>query len=206
MLIRHSRGYLPHIDFPQGTYFLTFRLHDSLPVRLLQQWQNELQSSVRSAANNKASVYAFHKEYFHKIQNYLDTSTGSCWLREPTIARIVLNALRYFDGQRYTLHAWTIMPNHVHVLFMVSTGFNLSAITHTWKSFTAKQANQVLGRTGPFWQRESYDRLIKSQRQMEFVVRYILNNPVKAGLCKEFFQWPWTGCSAEIQDLAKRFF
>ena len=124
----------------------------------------------------------------------------------PKIAGFVVCALRFFDGQRYILHTWTVMPNHVHVLFTTSGSWNLSSIVHSWKSYTANKANHLLSCSGRFWQPEYFDQLIKSERQFQFAVRYILNNPVKAGLCKEVYEWPWSGCSADIQHLANRFF
>jgi len=206
MLTRHTRGYLPHVDAPEGTYFLTFRLHDSLPAKALAEFRTELRLRKFQQKQNLHSTYHWDDEYFRRIEGYLDESAGNCWLGQPKIASLVSNALRYFDNERYILHTWTIMPNHVHVLFTLLKDFHLSSIAHSWKSFTAKEANRILGRSGSFWQRESFDRLIRSDRQMEFTIRYILNNPVKAGLCKEMFQWPWSGCSAEIQDIARKFF
>jgi REP element-mobilizing transposase RayT len=97
------------------------------------------------------------------------------------------------------------MPNHVHVLLKLLEDFSLSSILHSWKNFTAREANRVLARTGEFWQREYFDILVTSERQLEFFLRYILNNPVKAGLCDHIFQWPWTGCSDEMQSIARRF-
>jgi hypothetical protein len=83
MLTRHSRGYLPHIEIPDATYFLTFRLHDSLPAPLIFQWNSELQSQKLQQTRNAASMYLLEKEYFRKIQDYLDTNTGNCWLGNP---------------------------------------------------------------------------------------------------------------------------
>jgi REP element-mobilizing transposase RayT len=202
-MISRSRGYLPHIVNSQSTYFVTFRLADSLPISLLLNWQNELRQQRKSG--NPISEELFY-EYDRKIENYLDKGHGDCWLKNPDIAEIVKNALRYFDGKRYVLYAWTIMPNHVHVLFTIIPGLTVSSILHSWKSFTAKQANKLLGTSGRFWQPEYFDRLITSRRQLEFTLRYILNNPVKAGLCKEFQEWPWFGCSSEMMHLVHRFF
>jgi len=98
------------------------------------------------------------------------------------------------------------MPNHVHALLELKGSFELSSIMHSWKSYTAREANRILGRSGEFWQREYFDVLMTSSRQVDFCARYILNNPVKAGLCKEVSAWPWSGCSAEMQFLAHRFF
>ena len=201
-----TRGYLPHLESSHGIYFVTFRLEDSLPVELLIRWKQELDYERRRSPESCASLKDLDREYRSKVEAFLDTCAGKCWMRDPAIARLVSGALRHFNNERYFLHAWTIMPNHVHVLFAPLDSFPLSEILHTWKSFTAKQANRLLKRTGAFWQREYFDKLMKSERQFEFTVRYILNNPVKAGLCEAAFQWPWSGCSAEIQDLVKRFF
>ena len=205
MFTRRTRGYLPHIETPNGTYFLTFRLHDSLPTELLWQWTQEVQHQKR-LVQNQQEKRLLEREYHRKIEAYLDNNSGCCWLKDPTIASIVSNALRHFNGQRYRLHVWTIMPNHVHVLFDEMKPFRLESIAHTWKSFTAHEANRILNRTGPFWQRESYDAVIRSARQFDFTARYILNNPVKAGFCKEVFDWQWTGCSADVHERMKRFY
>src|SRR5205085_1013306 len=106
------------------------------------------------------SKYQLEYEYFSKIEKYLDSNKGSCWLKNPEIAACIAAALRHFDGERYRLFAWTIMPNHVHVLFEVLPGQSLSSIGHSWKSFTAHAANRILCRKGRFWEPESFDRLI----------------------------------------------
>jgi REP element-mobilizing transposase RayT len=202
-MISRSRGYLPHIVSSQSTYFVTFRLADSLPTPLLLHWQNELRQKTNLDRTNSEE---FFYEYDRKIEKYLDNCHGHCWLKNPDIANVVKNALCYFDKNRYVLHAWTIMPNHIHVLFTVAAGLTVSSILHSWKSFTSKQANKLLGTSGRFWQPEYFDRLAKSSRQFEFTLRYILNNPVKAGLCKEFQEWPLFGCSSEMMQLVHRFF
>jgi putative DNA methylase len=183
-----SRGYLPHLETSAATYFVTFRLADSLPTTLLLWWKNELQHKINL---DKAKAEIFTHEYNYKIEKYIDSGYGNCWLKDPEIAAIVKNAVRYFDRERYVLHAWTIMPNHVHVLFTLLEGRSLSEILHSWKSFTAKRVNQLRGLSGRFWQPEYFERLIKRERQFEFTLRYILNNPVKAGLCNEFQAVVW---------------
>jgi REP element-mobilizing transposase RayT len=200
-----TRGYLPHVHVSEGIYFVTFRLADSLPSSLLFEWKEELLRKQRGTSDDQYLKVLDH-EYQAKIQDYLDKSYGHCWLKIPEIASVVDGAIRYFNNQRYQLFAWTIMPNHVHVLFRLCGSFTVSSIMHSWKSFTARKANQLLGRKGEFWQREYFDRVMTSSRQMEFTLRYILNNPVKAGFCKEVSEWRWTGCSEEMQSLARRFF
>ena len=100
---------------------------------------------------------------------------------------MVDDAIRFFDGSRYLLHAWTIMPNHVHVAFRSGDGYTLDRILKSWKRYTAREANKMLGRSGAFWQEESYDSLLHDQRDLDHVIHYIVSNPVKAGMV----DWPW---------------
>jgi REP element-mobilizing transposase RayT len=206
IMIFRTRGYLPHLQTSNETYFVTFRIEDSLPKALVIRWKNELEYQKKLAGNDLENINELQRKYFFKVDDYLDKNQGSSWLKDSNIAKVVAEALKKFDGQRYSLHAWTIMPNHVHVLISLHKDFSLGSLLHSWKSFTANQANQLLGRSGSFWQREYYDRAIRSERQFEFTVRYIFNNPVKAGLCKEVYQWPWSGCSEEILPKIKQFF
>jgi REP element-mobilizing transposase RayT len=205
-MISRNRGYLPHLETTQAIYFVTFRLDDSLPSKLLFLWKEELQRNRHRHKDDQAKVLQIERQYISKIEKHLDTNEGACWLKDPRIATLVARALRYFDSQRYFLYSWTIMPNHVHVLFELYDSFQLKTILHSWKSYMAHQANLVLGRSGRFWEPEYFDRLIRSERHFEFCVRYILNNPVKAGLCEKMEQWLWSGCSGEIQDKMKGFF
>jgi REP element-mobilizing transposase RayT len=117
--------------------------------------------------------------------------SGHCWLQQSEIARIVEDALLHFDGDRYRLIAWTIMPNHVHVLIEPIGGHDLGSIVSSWKRFSARMANRALGRSGPFWQDDYWDTYIRNERHFESTVGYIESNPVKAGLAKEPADWPW---------------
>lgn len=119
----------------------------------------------------------------------------SACLALPAIAQIVLQALQCVNGQRYQLHAWTVMPNHVHVLFTPSTGESLSQILHSWKSFSANKANSIMGKTGSFWQREYFDRAVRNEEHFAAAIEYINNNPVKAGLCQTPADWLFSSAS-----------
>ena len=121
----------------------------------------------------------------------LDHGWGECWLKSEPIARLVEDAFLSFDGSRYRLHAWTIMPNHVHVLFTVLSVASLGSIIGSWKRFTARQANQQLGRSGEFWQTEYWDRFIRNETHYSATEEYIDQNPVKAGLVTEARLWPY---------------
>ena len=125
-----------------------------------------------------------------KLEEYFDRGAGSCSLREARIGDLMANALRFWEGKRYRLLAWCVMPNHVHVVCRLLRGHGLSKVLQGWKSFTARKANVILCRRGSFWQREYYDRLITRLRRLERAVRYVLRNPERAGL-KEW-RWVWS--------------
>ena len=179
----YSRGYMPHFDMPSLTQTVTFRLFDSIPHSVLGRWREELQHLPKKDG---------HLERRKRIDAHLDQGHGSCYLKDERLANIVQNALLYHDGQRYSLHAWVVMPNHVHTLFTPESGWTLTKIAHTWKSYTANECNKMLNRTGEFWQREPFDRFIRNERHFENAVRYIEENPVKAGLCKKPEDWCWS--------------
>jgi len=180
----HSRGYLPHFDSPNLLQSINFRLHDAVPHRVIEQWKQELDwQEDLDAGGNKAAVLR------RRITVYEDAGHGVCWLHNKRIAGMVENALLFFDGRHYRLIAWCIMPNHVHVLIESWPGYPLHKILHSWKSFTAKEANKLLGRTGSFWAREYYDRFIRDEHHLAQAVTYIEQNPVKAGLASSREAW-----------------
>ncbi len=162
----HSRGYLPHFDSTETIQFVTFRLADSLP----------------------ASVAESLAETDHR----LDAGLGACWLKDPAVAAFAQDALLHFDGTRYRLLAWCIMPNHVHAVMEVAHGYQLGAIVRSWKSFSASQANRIIGRTGRFWHRDYFDRFIRDDGHLHRTIDYVENNPVKAGLASAPAVWPWS--------------
>jgi REP element-mobilizing transposase RayT len=127
---------------------------------------------------------------------------GSCALARAEIAELVQRALKHFHDQRYYLSAWCVMPNHVHAVVTPIDGWELSAILHSWKSFTANEANKILKREGTFWERESFDHLIRTFDHFEAFVLYVENNPVEARLCRAPEDWPWS--SAHLRKNAAR--
>jgi REP element-mobilizing transposase RayT len=176
----HSRGYIPHWEAGEVAQSITFRLADSLPKTLLEDWQVELESMPQQ---DRAL------ERRRRIEHALDRGLGSSVLMQPDIGGLVEDALLYFDGDHYRLHAWVIMPNHVHVLATPLEGWSLSAITHGWKSFTASKANAMLGRKGAFWAPEYFDRAIRDETHYANSLGYIAVNPVKARLCARPEDW-----------------
>lgn len=135
----YSRGYLPHFDQEGRTQTVTFRLYDSLPQSLLEVWREELHLVPEREAT---------REYRKRIDAYLDQGYGSCFLRDQRLAAIVQAALLRFDGARYALHAWVVMPNHVPTLYTPLLGRELSQIVHSLKSYTANECNKVLKTKG----------------------------------------------------------
>ena len=131
---------------------------------------------------------------------YLDAGHGSCVLREPVCANIVQDALLHFDGDRYRLLAWVVMPNHVHVLTQPLPGHGLADILQTWKRYSALHINRHLGRTGPLWRREYWDRFIRDERHYAAAVAYIEENPVKAGLAQAPGEWYWSSALLRIVE------
>jgi REP element-mobilizing transposase RayT len=170
----HSRQTLPHLDAEAWTQFVTFRLYDSMPQSLLDKWRTE-----------SASDAQFRK----KIERYLDSGMGECFLTDPAVAKVVEDAIKFHAGTKYLLHAWTLMPNHGHLMITPLAKMHLPDIMHSIKSFSAQMANRILRRSGHFWQHESFDRYIRDPRHFNAVVRYIEMNPVKAGLCDKPEDW-----------------
>jgi len=184
----YSRGYLPHRDAPGLLQAVTFRLADSLPqekLARLEEELTELPETLRGAERRQ------------RIEQWLDAGMGCCALRHPETASQMRNALQHFDGQRYRLIAWCIMPNHVHIL--METFAPIARIVQGWKSVTVRWAlahNEELGLRIPdsrrLWMRDYWDRYIRNDGHLEMVVLYIHQNPVNAGLCKRAEDWPWS--------------
>lgn len=172
----HSRGYLPHFDQPGVIQGITFRLYDALPAHIVQVLADEADRLNDAAKRARA-------------EEYLNAGYGTCYLKNPQIAQLVEDALLYFDGERYRQIAWVIMPNHVHTLIETFEGHPLDGIIHSWKSFTASESNKILQRQGKFWYYDYFDRYIRDERHFENVIRYIHNNPVKAGLVEKAEEW-----------------
>lgn len=182
------RTKLPHFEAGEVPQHICFRLADSLPRTLLKGWEEELRRLPESERDT---------EKRRRIESTLDKGLGACWLRHPAIARTVTEALQYFDGARYRLHAWVIMPNHVHVLVTLMRDITLSGVLHSWKSYSVRHANAILGRQGRFWQPDYFDRFVRDARHYRATVYYIHQNPVKAGLCRVASDWQWSSARGE---------
>jgi putative transposase len=169
----HSRGYLPHFDSPETIQFVTFRLADSLPRHVVEALRQQNDPTL-------------------KIDRELDAGLGACWLGREDIAALIQNALLHFDNERYRLLAWCVMPNHVHTVVELLHGHSLGSILHSWKSFTAKKANALIGRTGIFWHDDYFDRYMRDEGHLGRTIGYVEQNPVKANLVDSPEKWSWS--------------
>jgi putative DNA methylase len=183
-----TRGYLPHFDPENGVQFITFRLAGSVPQSIIRR------AKLLLDAGKMTDV-----EYWRQLESALDEGHGPTHLANPGIAAILEENLLHFDGDRYELFHWVLMPTHVHVSLRPNPELKLAAIIHSMKSFTANEANKILGRRGPFWAVEYFDRYIRDGRHFGRVTEYIHNNPVKAHLCDTAAEWRF-GCAWHHQD------
>lgn len=175
---------LPHWQQDRVFLFVTFRLADALPTTQLKQWNSEKRTwlGLHPEPWQEAEEREYHERFSRRMDKWLDQGRGSCVLREPQLANVVAKALQHFNGIRYELAAFVVMPNHVHVLFRPMQGFALASIVKSWKGFTARQLNKQLGRTGRFWQGDYWDRLIRNRGHFMSCLQYIRENPLKAKL------------------------
>jgi type I restriction enzyme R subunit len=188
-----ERG-LPHWSQAGSVCFVSWRLHDSLPRSVLAQLDGEIESLLRrngltisSWCSNRQSIANklvddLVRKMFAIREKFLDQGYGDCVLAQPRCANIVIDSLRYFDEQRYFLTDAIVMPNHVHFLCAFRAETEMLSQCRSWKRFTANAVNKKLGRRGPLWQVDQFDRLVRSDAEFEKFRRYIAENPKRAGL------------------------
>jgi putative transposase len=183
--VRH----MPHWRQAGATYFVTFRLADSLPearMHELESLKSDWQAK-HSSTQDKKPLEQLARMVFERIETWLDQGAGSCVLGQTPFSLIVHQAMQHFQGHRYELGASVVMPNHVHCVArpLSSTKSQLEDIIGSWKSFTARRINQALGQAATLWQNESYDRIIRDEVHLWRCLQYIGRNPKKAGLSNE---------------------
>lgn len=205
-IIKRRGAYLPHWTRHNAVYAVTFRLADSLPQNVLHEilWRrNDILKTARAMHRplTKWETAELKMLCSPKMNYFLRQGYGACWLRRDDIAHIVAQAFCHFDAVRYRLLAWCIMPNHVHVVLRPMEGWNISDILHSWKSFTSKKANKILGRSGTFWRPEYYDHLIRDDRELRHCIDYAWKNPEAARLpgCMKW-KWRWKRSETDESD------
>ena len=200
----HERN-LPHWFQPGAAMFITFRTLDSMPQEAIVRWQRELEqwlwvrnlptafaeSSIGRRFPNHEKMLTelspserieFKKRSDQIFHRTIDDCHGACHLRLNELANIVGDSLRFYDSKKYDLDCFVVMPNHVHAIVQFRRGESLKVVSQSWMRYTARLINQAIGRSGEFWQSESFDHLIRSPEQFEYLQDYIRNNPSKANL------------------------
>jgi REP element-mobilizing transposase RayT len=174
--LTYYERHLPHWQPENAALFVTWRLYGSRP-------------RIVDFIGKRTAGEAFTAE-----DRELDkAATGPRWLLDERIAQCVVDAIQYGEKQLnlYELQAWVLMINHVHILIYPKA--KLARITKSIKSFSARQANTILGRTGqPFWQEESYDRWVRGPKGFQEILHYIEENPVTANLVETASDWRWS--------------
>ncbi len=165
---------LPHFTPEEGVFFITACLKGALPKYIRKELKDDGLSFEQT-----------------RLEKYIGNEKSPQWLKEPAIGKVVKNTLHHFDNDRYKLICYCIMSNHVHFV-IYKLKLPLSKIMHSIKSYSANKANKILDRSGAFWQDESFDRSIRHRGELAEIINYCLENPIKAGLVKDWKDWPHT--------------
>ena len=190
-VVHKTERHRPHWRQDGKLYFVTWRQWDSIPLEKREQLKRDREAWVSRFGDipyyklSYADLRRYHALFSERVQGWLDTGYGSCVLKREDCKRIVHRAIHHFEGKRYRLGCYAISGNHVHVLVLPLSGFELSDITHSWKSFTAKEINKVLGATGQFWRRESYDHIVRNEKALANIEGYILAHSAHGALVEE---------------------
>ena len=226
----------PHLQPPDATLFVTFRLAGSIPQSVFRGYKakrkwladqlNQAQTRYKHEPNSAElqswveRIEAYQREWFLKSEEILHrAASGPTWLKEESVANKVAENLHRLDGDAFRLDSFSIMSNHVHTVFkpflraeelreifdqergffLITKHPGLAKIMHSLKGRSARECNLLLRRTGSFWEHESFDRVIRAGK-FDQTVRYVLNNPVKAGLVDDWQEWRWNYCRTELVD------
>ncbi|EDM25635.1 hypothetical protein LNTAR_25115 [Lentisphaera araneosa HTCC2155] len=207
----HSRGFISHYDACDKYQMITYRLADSLPNEVLKQPGAPLKRLGAPHSNADEST-----QKRKLTESLLDQSYGSCILQDPKVAQQQIEAWTYFDRERYELIAYVVMPNHVHLMIKTYNEWPISKLVPSWKkhvtyyvqkdkelwgeyskSYLIFKANSTLEHKDPstkvyLWQQEYWDRFIRDENHFQNSIRYIMKNPIKAGLADSIEAWPWS--------------
>lgn len=218
----HKRN-LPHFYRQNSTYFITYRLKNSIPINILKELRER--KEFNKAFKSKAEKYKSDKKFFAEYDNILDKNSKIQFLKEPKVARIVCDSLHFYDKKEYGLICYTVMPNHVHLVFHLleetqigksvlqnqsqirkSASRNVtqtfqservSLIMKSIKGYSALESNKIVNRKGSFWQSESYDHIVRDEDELLRIIKYVIYNPVKAGLVEKWEDWKFTYLAEE---------
>ena len=202
-----TEGDRPHWSQAGAIVFVTFRTYDSIPKEVVKRWDREKDNWLQRRGHADGRGWSdilpnlteserkeFHKHFRRCREQFLDTCHGRCLMRRPELAQIVANSLLHFDGKRYRMGDFVVMPNHVHLLAAFGSADSMRKQFDSWLHYTAFRINQKIGESGHFWQQEPFDHLVRSVEQYEYLRTYIKENPAKAKLKEgEYIYREYTG-------------
>jgi len=190
--ILKARNRLPHWSQGEVFQFVTWSLGDALPSEKRRQIVVERRDWVRAHPKpwTPKEEMEYGELFSERVEGWLDRGGGACVLKRPEASECVARTLEYFDGERYALKAYVVMPNHVHVLVSPFAEWSLDRLVHSWKRFSTGRIRKVVGGEGRLWMPGYWDRMIRSVEHLEYVREYIRLNPMRAGLgFGEFVLW-----------------
>ena len=193
---------MPHFQPMEALFFITMRLAGSIPMAVIMAMQEEHERTLMRIRHEFEDVnvreqetYKQQKRYFAQFDSWLELNEPY-WLKDAEVANAVVEALRFRNDRDYDLIAFCIMSNHIHFVIDTRHQGNLDKplfrILQSFKRHTARKANQLLKRSGAFWQAESYDHVIRNDEELTRIIQYVLENPVKAGLVGKWQDWPYS--------------
>jgi len=190
----HLGRHLPRWEAHGAIYHATVHLADSIPADQLRLWQEIRQEMKAKAATESRPLSDEERQLLEQahsdhVEKFLSAGYGSCLLRDEDVATSVRNVLTHDDGQKYALHVWCIMPNHIHVIFGgLRDDTTLRATISEWKRISAHAVNKIAGRTGPVWHKDAYTRIIRNAGEYRRQIEYVWHNPEAAGLKSGFLR------------------
>jgi putative transposase len=193
--VRISAHCRPHWSQAGAVVFITFRTRDSIPREVVERWDREKREWLRDRGKDNGAHWSvivptlsegeraeFNKTFNRCREAFLDSCHGRCLLRRPELSKIVAASLLHFDGARYRMGDFVVMPNHVHLLAVFPTEDAMREQCDSWLHYTAVQINRAIREKGKLWQQEPFDHLVRSAEQYEYLRQYIANNPQTARL------------------------
>lgn len=191
-----TRRRLPHWLVADSTYFVTIRLAGTIPCDVLKKLAAERDALASKRPTDEAQL-ALQRKQFVRIEKVLDAhQPGRDWLLNSLVASAFFNSLTWFGepARGWNVYAVTLMSTHAHIVMRNGAGLSGELLRHLgqFKRHTAHESNKLLGRSGSFWAREDFDHWCRNENKVLGAVRYTANNPVTAGLCASWRDWPWT--------------
>ncbi len=201
---------LPHYQPLGGTFFVTYNLDGSIPAEVIKKLQEDYDCKKKELIRNKSDISSFEllrKQHFLQYEKFLNSDvTKLHYLKDDQIAEIIVSSLHYWDKKSLELICFCIMSNHVHVVMRLLdqeeafSSIYLHKVLQSIKQYSAKKANKILGKSGQFWQRESYDYQVRDREELFRIISYVLDNPIKSGLCESRDQWKWSYIKSDYNE------